>query len=424
MKGKDGWYSWKFYLLLFMVIAAVLGISVFLLFDPIVLLSRTLSLLFFPWISLLGNGLLLVLQPAATKHGWYSMAYASFQEYSFFLIFLTLTMAGTLVVLGLVISRFWCRYLCPLGGLLGVFSARAPFRRVVDRDRCTSCGLCTARCVMGAIDPQDFESDRKECVECYGCLASCPERANSFRWKSPFPTARVEKFNLSRRGFIASGLAAFGAVILKSEGRRKNEIAQLVRPPGALPEALFLQVCLRCGLCMKGCLTNGLQPCFLEAGLGGLFTPRLVSRIGGCEDKCNLCGRVCPSGAIRPLPLEEKRFVKLGTAVIVKELCIVWEQKRKCLICDEACPYDAIEWRIISDSEGTYPRPFILEEKCTGCGLCEQRCPIEGRAAIIVFQHGEERFEEGSYVTDRKMRLREIPKDPEVRKIVEQWDWG
>jgi ferredoxin len=37
----------------------------------------------------------------------------------------------------------------------------------------------------------------------------------------------------------------------------------------------------------------------LEAGLAGLYTPRLVSRIGYCEEFCNFCGRVCPTEAIR-----------------------------------------------------------------------------------------------------------------------------
>lgn len=37
-------------------------------------------------------------------------------------------------------------------------------------------------------------------------------------------------------------------------------------------------------------------------------------------------------------------------------------------------------------------RPYVLEEKCIGCGLCERECPVEGEAAIIVTNKGEKRI--------------------------------
>jgi ferredoxin len=412
------------YGLFILLLSSLFGLVFYIAFDPIVLLSRSLAILLFPWISTAGNALLGLLQPVAMRFGWISLMYATFQEFYFHHVFFILILFGALLFLTWLVSRFWCRYLCPLGGLLSIFAARAPFRRIVDGERCISCSKCARECVTGAIDPNTFESDRKECIECYNCVSLCPTEAIRFRWTGPLSSPTVERFNLSRRGFIASIVAALGGVVLMTEGRRKDLSAGVVRPPGSLPEDLFLETCLRCGKCMKGCITSGLQPCLVEAGVSGIFTPRLVSRIGGCEDKCNLCGQICPSGAIRALPLEEKRFVKMGTAVIVRSLCIVWEQKRKCLICDEACPYDAIEWRIVTDSEGEFPRPFVLEEKCTGCGLCEERCPLTGKAAIVVLPHGEERIRSGSYITERKKKLREVPKDEKMKSIVECWDWG
>ena len=67
--------------------------------------------------------------------------------------------------------------------------------------------------------------------------------------------------------------------------------------------------------------------------------------MAACEPNCNVCGKVCPTQAIRSLPLEEKTYAKIGTAVLRKETCLVWAQNKLCLICDEICPYNAIVFR-------------------------------------------------------------------------------
>jgi ferredoxin len=51
-------------------------------------------------------------------------------------------------------------------------------------------------------------------------------------------------------------------------------------------------------------------------------------------------------------------------------------------------------------------RPFVDERICIGCGICESRCPVEGKSAIQVFSLGEERKKNGSYITEEKIRLR------------------
>jgi ferredoxin len=116
-------------------------------------------------------------------------------------------------------------------------------------------------------------------------------------------------------------------------------------------------------------------------------------RFAACEQTCNLCGRVCPTQAIRNLDLEEKKYARMGTAVILKEKCLVWEQDKPCLICDEQCPYNAIVFKMVDG----FRRPFVLENKCNGCGFCENTCPVEGGAAIVVTPLGEIRLKEGSY---------------------------
>ena len=172
---------------------------------------------------------------------------------------------------------------------------------------------------------------------------------------------------------------------------------------------------------MKVCLTNTLQPCFLEAGWEGIWTPRLNCRHGGCEERCNVCGSVCPTQAIRALPIEEKRFAKIGTAVIDRTRCIAWAQQKECLICDEACPYNAIDFRVVADECGTGKRPFVGSVACVGCGLCEQKCPVAGESAIVVHADGEMRLESGSYVTEEALRARE-PEADANRDYFEIWE--
>jgi ferredoxin len=68
------------------------------------------------------------------------------------------------------------------------------------------------------------------------------------------------------------------------------------------------------------------------------------------------------------------------------------------LICDEQCPYDAIEFRIVDGVR----RPFVLEDRCNGCGVCENKCPVQGQAAIIVTPIAAMRMAEGSYIEEAK----------------------
>jgi NAD-dependent dihydropyrimidine dehydrogenase PreA subunit len=147
---------------------------------------------------------------------------------------------------------------------------------------------------------------------------------------------------------------------------------------------------------MKTCPTNTLQPTWLKAGLDGLFSPVITPRLAACATNCNACGKVCPTAAIRDLPLIEKQHAKVGTAWIMRQTCLVWEQDKKCLVCDEACPYDAIVFQPVPGLINA--APVVVENRCLGCGWCETRCPVEGASAIRVNVIGEIRLASGSYV--------------------------
>ena len=165
---------------------------------------------------------------------------------------------------------------------------------------------------------------------------------------------------------------------------------------------------------MKSCLTNTLQPSLWESGMTGLWTPRMDPRLAPCDQNCNVCGKVCPTQAIRSLDLEEKTNAKVGTAILRKELCLVWSQNKLCLICDEICPYNAIVFRPV---EG-YRRPVVIASKCNGCGYCEQRCPVKGESAIVVVPDGEIRLKAGSYIKEAKRLQLEFKPDPGDDKFI------
>ena len=81
----------------------------------------------------------------------------------------------TFVVTSMLVKRFWCKYLCPMGALLDIFNRISPLRVVFDRDRCTHCGRCEAECPVDIPGiPENIRST--ECIRCLECLETCAVR--------------------------------------------------------------------------------------------------------------------------------------------------------------------------------------------------------------------------------------------------------
>ena len=316
------------------------------------------------------------------------------QGIALFLLFLAI------VLLNVLADRFWCRYLCPLGALLGLLAKVQVLRPLVGGG-CTDCGACVRSCRLGAIEPAGGRAAApplhpavvtSECTMCLDCFVACPEK-EAMTLGAALRPAPWEGYDPGRREFLTAAAAGVGAVALLGTGVwRGTTSARLIRPPGAQDESTFLSRCLRCSECMKVCPTSGLQPSLFEGGLEALWTPVLASRLGYCDYSCTACGHVCPSGAIPRLPLEEKRTQVLGLAVIDRDRCLPWAQDKPCIVCQEMCPVapKAIlldERRVVTGAEGRQDyvqRPRVLTERCIGCGICEYKCPLEGPAAIVV----------------------------------------
>ena len=406
--GDGPYKNIKYYILMFLIFGSLFGFTAVMLFDPLVFLFRVFTLNVHPFAVLGANEFLDLIRPLAFKAGAFKLSMLSFEQPAFSLGLFNLFLFLAVIGLISVERRFWCRNLCPLGALLAVLSRFSIRGRLVNEE-CIYCVKCAKSCPMNAITDNFQGTSPRECIQCERCKDVCPVNAITFRTGI---ILEEQSFNPSRRGILLSGtggiLTALGAGTLLST---KTTAGTLLRPPGAIVEKDFLDTCLRCGECMKGCPTHGLQPAILSAGFEGMFTPVLTPRVGACEEQCNICGQVCPTGAIRNLSLEEKQYAVIGNATIERNLCIAWEQGKVCLICDEVCPYDAVEFKLVKDELGAIKRPFVIEEKCVGCGQCEKGCPVNGPAAIYITPINEERKNSGSYITENVRKLREVNDD-------------
>ncbi len=311
-----------------------------------------------------------------------------------------------IVLLNISRERFWCRYLCPLGAFLGLISRWNVVKLKIDPQKCTECNLCTIHCQTQAHPFPEEEWKSPECIYCLTCSAICPTSAVCFPIKST--PEKISRVDLSRRKLIFTsilGLLAVPFFRLSPSAKRASPL--LIRPPGALPEKMFLQKCIKCGECMKACPTNALQPALTEAGPEGIWTPVLVPKIGYCEYFCSLCSQVCPTGAIRELTIEEKTQLKIGLAWVDKNRCIPYDLGTPCIVCEEHCPTSPkaiklvkIEVKLPDGNIKTPVAPVIDTDLCIGCGICETKCPVVDKPAIYITSVGESRSERNQLLLD------------------------
>ena len=150
-----------------------------------------------------------------------------------------------------------------------------------------------------------------------------------------------------------------------------------LRPPGAVPEDEFLKKCIRCRKCEEVCPYDSIKMAQGESGLK-MGTPFIHAREIPCY-LCMKCPEVCPTGALEPdIPIEK---VKMGKAVINQSTCFAYNGIL-CRACYERCP---IYREAITLDQEIYP--IVHEDKCVGCGICENVCPTEIPAITIMSAH-------------------------------------
>jgi len=186
----------------------------------------------------------------------------------------------------------------------------------------------------------------------------------------------------------AVGAAATGLAIAAIAEQSKALPANMLRPPGAIPEQKFQSACVRCGLCVRACPYKTLK--LAEAGDGpAIGTPYFVARQIPCEMCDDIpCVKACPTGALTH-GLTNIDKAKMGIASLVgREACLNMLGLR-CDVCYRVCP--VIDKAItLERTHNTRTQkhavfePVVHAEACTGCGKCEKSCVLDTAAIRVL----------------------------------------
>ncbi len=214
----------------------------------------------------------------------------------------------------------------------------------------------------------------------------------------------VEATDKGRRAFLAGGAAVIGGSLLSSipmraeeeeikDKKRDGGFAEVlpkkapnrktpITPFGSESVEKFYKHCTACQLCVTVCPNNVLRP---SSRLEHLMQPEMSFEKGYCRPECVKCSEVCPAGAILKITPEEKTEWKVGTAGVDYDLCVVNRDGVSCGNCAHHCPVGAIRMVRKNPDDEKSPRiPSVNEEKCIGCGACENLCPSRPISAITV----------------------------------------
>lgn len=146
-------------------------------------------------------------------------------------------------------------------------------------------------------------------------------------------------------------------------GRVRSEPSPL-RPPWALPEDAFIDLCHRCDACIEACPERILRH---DDDRGH---PRIDFTQGSCVF-CRQCQQACPTSALSTI--EPPRWLaRIGRDCLA-------ERRIVCQSCAEQCEQGAIRFRLWIGGVG---QPEVMSEACTGCGACVAPCPT-GAIEII-----------------------------------------
>ena len=419
--------SWLRYgILAIFIIAIIAGIgSLVALLDPYSAYGRIVQNLFSPlyrW----GNNLLAYFAERAGSYAFYETGVWIRSIPTFIIAAVTLI---AVVILAWRNGRTYCNTICPVGTVLGFFSRFSLFKPVIDAEKCKECSLCTCRCKASCIDYKNHDIDYSRCVACMDCIDTCKHGALKYRfvgWGKPVSGKKADNDrssapeNQSRRNFLTGAGAFIGVTMLSAQEKKiDGGLAEIldkkipdrqtpIVPPGAISLKNMASHCTGCQLCVSACPNGVLRP---SAGLMTLMQPESSYERGYCRPECVKCSEVCPAGAILKITPAEKSAISIGHAVWVKENCIPLTDGVSCGNCARHCPTGAITMVPCSEvcdsgkdagkgkghgkgngngngkqkrRHGNAMVPLINEERCIGCGACENLCPARPFSAIYV----------------------------------------
>ena len=389
--------SWLRYTVLgVFIVALVAGIgSIFQLLAPYSAYGRIATTIFQPLWKLGNNGLAAIAE--------------RIDSYAFYSIDVLVPSMGVVLAIAVITllvlfplawknGRTYCNTICPVGTILSFFARFSWLKIHIDVDKCRNCSLCSKNCKAACIDFKNHRIDYSRCVVCGDCIEKCEFGAIRL---SPLPLPKKEGSNYSRgesgrRSFLlATGLIATTALAQEKKkvdgglAEIKEKVAPKrqtpLTPPGSFSAKHFAQHCTGCQLCVSECPNQVLRP---STDLMHLMMPTMSYELGYCRPEYNRCSEVCPAGAIKPIALEDKVSTQIGHAVWIKKNCLVLTDDVECGNCARHCPTGAIEMvpSDPDDDESPYV-PAVNEERCIGCGACENLCPARPFSAIYVEGH-------------------------------------
>jgi ferredoxin-type protein NapF len=383
--------GWRYTFLAATFITGIAGVMTGVaLLDPFSSFGRITVSLFRP-LLLLGNN---ALSAILGNFDIYDVYHVDIEGFAFYPVIVPLLILAIVGYMAWKRGRFYCNTVCPVGSLLGLLSRYSLFQIRIAEKTCTACGICSYECKAECIDTKSKKVDMSRCVNCFNCLGSCPAGGLTYTAKkseAKQATAAVdEPVNYRKREFISATLAylaGFTAVSYAQDAPTpKKESTIPVRresvssPPGSGSIDHFTNYCTGCHLCISACPTDVLQASFLEYGFTGMLQPFMDYKTGYCNYDCTVCGDVCPSGAILPLVVKEKKRVQIGKVKFIEDNCIVFTEETDCGSCDEHCPTKAVY--MVPHKKIRAPK--LDEEVCIGCGACENVCPTYPYKAIYV----------------------------------------
>lgn len=152
---------------------------------------------------------------------------------------------------------------------------------------------------------------------------------------------------------------------------RRHGSVPVLRPPGAVAEESFLQLCTRCNDCVTACPHDAIRlaPPRYKGAAGTPMIDPFAAPCHMCEDAP--CISACETGALHP---ELPRII--GAAHLQTYNCLAHNQSI-CTVCYERCPVEGAITLIEN-------RPHIVAEQCNGCGVCHSVCPAPINAIMIM----------------------------------------
>ncbi len=162
-----------------------------------------------------------------------------------------------------------------------------------------------------------------------------------------------------------------GTPSASSEARSRNRSFPLHRPPGAIGEEAFLAACTSCGECATAC-PHGAIVTAPDRLRRGARTPTIVPLIAACQ----MCPDTPCITACEPRALRPEQPLRMAEARIQPWACLA-HQGTFCSVCRERCP-------VPGAIELAGGKPIIVDDLCTGCGVCQFVCPAPENAILLM----------------------------------------